>query len=77
MIVDQKHLTFNITILENLFGLISILWFIEANESESITFMISTNIQIIDLTITIQKIGTVLLFPLIREIFDIKTTFSF
>jgi hypothetical protein len=37
IIVDQKHLTFNIMVMEILFGLSSIIWFLEANKSISIT----------------------------------------
>jgi hypothetical protein len=37
IIVDQKHLTFNIMVMKILFGISSIIWFLEANESKSIT----------------------------------------
>ena len=57
IVVDQKHLTFNVMIVEILFGLSSIIWFLEANKSESITIWTSINTNLFDFTIRFEEIG--------------------
>jgi hypothetical protein len=56
IIVDQKHLTFNIMVMEILFGLSSIIWFLEANESKSITIWTRINTNFFDFTIRFEEI---------------------
>ena len=77
IVVDQKHLTFNVMIMEILFGLSSIIWFLEANKSESITVWTSFNANFFYFTISFEEISYFLLFPRIWEVFDIKITSSF
>ena len=77
IVVDQKHLTFNVMIMEILFGLSSIIWFLEANESECITIWTSFNTDFFNFTISFEEISYFLLFPRIWEVFDIKITSSF
>ena len=77
IVVDQKHLTFNVMIVEILFGLSSIIWFLEANESECITIWTSFNTNFFYFTISFEEISYFLLFPRIWEVFDIKITSSF
>ena len=77
IVVDQKHLTFNVMIVEIWFGLSSIIWFLEANKSESITVWTSFNTNFFYFTISFEKISYFLLFPRIWEVFDIKITSSF
>jgi len=77
IVVDQKHFTFNIMIVEILFGLSSIIWFLEANESECITIWTSFNTNFFYFTISFEEISYFLLFPRIWEVFNIKITSSF
>jgi hypothetical protein len=56
IVVDQKHFTFNIMIVEILFGLSSIIWFLEANESKSITIWTRINTNFFDFTIRFEEI---------------------
>ena len=77
IVVDQKHLTFNVMIVEILFGWSSIIWFLEANESECITIWTSFNTNFFYFTISFEEISYFLLFPRIWEVFDIKITSSF
>ena len=77
IVVDQKHFTFNIMIVEILFGLSSIIWFLEANKSESITIWTSFNTNFFYFTISFEEISYFLLFPRIWEVFNIKITSSF
>ena len=77
IVVDQKHLTFNVMIVEIWFGLSSIIWFLEANESECITIWTSFNTNFFYFTISFEEISYFLLFPRIWEVFDIKITSSF
>ncbi len=77
IVVDQKHLTFNVKIVEILFGLSSIIWFLEANKSECITVWTSFNTDTFYFTISFEEISYFLLFPRIWEVFDIKITSSF
>ena len=79
IVVDQKHLTFNVMIVEIWFGLSSIIWFLEANQSEneSITIWTSSNTNTFYFTISFEEITYFLLFPRIWEVFDIKITSSF
>jgi len=57
IVVDQKHFTFNIMIVKILFGLSSIIWFLETNESKSITIRTSINTNFFDFTIRFEEIG--------------------
>ena len=57
IVVDQKHLSFNIMIVKILFCLSSIIWFLEANESESITIWTSINTNFFDFTIRFEEIS--------------------
>ena len=77
IVVDQKHLSFNIMIVKILFCLSSIIWFLEANESERITIWTSFNTNFFYFTISFEEISYFLLFPRIWEVFDIKITSSF
>ena len=77
--VDWKHHTFNVMIVEIGFGLSSIIWLLEANqsESESITIWTSSNTNTFYFTISFEEISYFLLFPRIWEVFNIKITSSF
>ena len=77
IVVDRKHHTFNVMIVEIWFGLSSIIWFLEANESECITIWTSFNTDFFNFTISFEEISYFLLFPRIWEVFDIKITSSF
>ena len=77
IVVDRKHHTFNVMIVEIWFGLSSIIWFLEANESECITIWTSFNTNFFYFTISFEEISYFLLFPRIWEVFDIKITSSF
>ena len=77
IVVDRKHHTFNVMIVEIRFGLSSIIWFLEANESECITIWTSFNTNFFYFTISFEEISYFLLFPRIWEVFDIKITSSF
>ena len=77
IVVDRKRHTFNVMIVEILFGWSSIIWFLEANESECITIWTSFNTDFFNFTISFEEISYFLLFPRIWEVFDIKITSSF
>ena len=79
IVVDRKRHTFNVMIVEIRFGLSSIIWLLEANQSEneSITIWTSSNTNTFYFTISFEEITYFLLFPRIWEVFDIKITSSF
>ena len=74
IVVDQKHLTFNVMIMEILFGLSSIIWFLEANVSISLAFFVNTNMNIFNFTKRFKDFCQVFFFPFLRKIFYIKVT---
>ena len=74
MVLDLKHFTLNILIFEILFGLSSIIWFLEANVSISLAFFVNTNMNIFNFTKRFEDFCQVFFFPFFRKIFYIKVT---
>ena len=57
ILVDQKYLSFEIKVLEIIFGLIGIIRFFKANESKNITVRTGIYTNIFNFTIRFEEIG--------------------
>merc|ERR1719163_1686171 len=68
VVVDDKHLSINVVVLEMLLGFGSIGWLLEANESEGVAGASVLESDVLNLTVWLEDVGELILAPAVGEV---------